>query len=58
MFLIIALYAMGGTTLAGVFMVAALTAGYTTQEPIIWSALAGFIVALPLVWLVNRRLRG
>jgi hypothetical protein len=58
MFLFLALYAMGGTTLAGVFMVAALTAGYTTATPIIWSAVAGFALALPIVWYVTRRLRG
>ncbi len=57
MFLLIALYAMGGTTLAGIFIVAALTAGYTTTLPIIWAAAAGFIVALPVVWIVGRKLR-
>jgi hypothetical protein len=58
MFLMLALYAMGGTTLAGIFIVAALTAGYTTSQPIIWAAVAGFVVALPIVWMVNRKLRG
>lgn len=57
MFLLIALYAMGGTTLAGIFIVAALTAGYTTTLPIIWAAAAGFVVALPVVWIVGRKLR-
>ncbi|EAQ11001.1 MULTISPECIES: hypothetical protein [Maritimibacter] len=58
MFLWIALYAMGGTTLAGIFIVAALTAGYTTTMPIVWAAVAGFVVALPVVWMVGRKLRG
>ncbi|MEC7765172.1 MAG: CTP synthetase [Pseudomonadota bacterium] len=57
MFLLIALYAVGGTTLAGIFIVAALTAGFTTTTPIVWAAVAGFAVALPVVWIVGRKLR-
>ena len=56
MFLILALYFVGGTSLAGIFIVAALTAGYTTATPIIWAAVAGFVVAIPAVWIVSRKL--
>jgi len=48
------LYALIGTTLAGSFMVAALTAGYTTTQPVIWSALAGFVAGIPASYLVAR----
>lgn len=57
MFLMLALYAMAGTTLAGIFIVAALTMGMTTAQPIIWASVLGFVVALPIVWFVNRALR-
>lgn len=56
MFLILALYFVAGTSLAGIFIVAALTAGLTTAQPIIWSAVIGFVVAIPVVWLVARKL--
>ncbi|MBV7380808.1 CTP synthetase [Maritimibacter dapengensis] len=57
MFLILALYFVAGTSLAGIFIVAALTAGLTTAQPIIWAAVIGFVVAVPVVWLLARRLR-
>ena len=45
-----------GASLAGTFMVAALVAGLDTATPIIVSALAGFVVALPASWLVAKQL--
>lgn len=57
MFLTLALYAMGGTTLAGIFIVVALTMGLTTAQPIIWAAVAGFVVAAPIVWIVQKKLK-
>ncbi|HBZ44297.1 MAG TPA: CTP synthetase [Maritimibacter sp.] len=56
MFLILALYFVAGTSLAGIFIVAALTAGMTTAQPIIWAAVIGFVVAIPVAWLVARKL--
>jgi len=44
------------TTLMGVCVTAALTAGYDTGRPIALAALAGFIVALPISWLVARKI--
>lgn len=57
MFLILALYAVVGTTLAGSLIVASLTAGYTTTMPIIYAAAAGFALAIPVTWAVARKLR-
>lgn len=57
MFLILALYFVAGTSLAGIFIVAALTVGLTTAQPIIWAAVIGFVVAVPVVWIVARKLR-
>lgn len=57
MFLIAALYSMVGTTLAGILIVVALTLGYTTMMPIIYAAVAGFILAIPVVWLVAGKIR-
>lgn len=57
MFLILTLYFIAGTSLAGIFIVAALTAGYATALPIIYAGVAGFIVAIPVVWVLAQKLR-
>ncbi|APZ55117.1 CTP synthetase [Salipiger abyssi] len=48
------LYSLIGTTLAGSFMIAALVTGYDTLIPIVASAAAGAVVALPVTWYVAR----
>ena len=48
------LYAMIGTSLAGILMVAALTAGYDTTQPVVISALIGFVIGLPVSWFVAK----
>ncbi len=50
------IYIIAGATLAGIFMVVALTAGYDTSKPIVYSALAGFVVALPVTWIIARKI--
>ena len=57
MVLSLVVYIFLGATIAGSFMVAALTMGLTTAQPVIWPAVAGFVVAVPLAWVVARRLR-
>lgn len=52
------LYSMIGTTLAGSFMVVALTLGLDTLKPVVLSAVAGAVVAIPVAWLVARQLAG
>ena len=55
--LFLLVYIFVGVTLAGSFMVAALTAGYTTMMPIIYSSLVGFVVAIPVAWVIAKKIR-
>lgn len=48
------LFAIIGTSLAGSFIVASLVAGYDTTRPIIIAAVLGFVVAVPVSYLVAR----
>lgn len=52
------LYAIGGTTLAGSAMVVALTTGHDTLIPIVAAAAIGALIAVPICWIVARRLTG
>ena len=44
------------TTLMGSAMVAALTVGQDTLRPLALAALAGFLVSIPVSWLVARQM--
>lgn len=48
------LYSLIGTTVAGTLVIAALTMGYDTLQPVVAAALVGFLVALPITWLVTK----
>ncbi|TDL81843.1 CTP synthetase [Palleronia sediminis] len=48
------LYSIVGTSLAGTFVIASLTAGYDTLVPILIAAAAGFVLALPASVLIAR----
>ncbi len=50
------LYSLIGTTLAGSAVIAVLVAGYGTLIPILAAAAAGFVVALPVSYLVAKEL--
>ena len=50
------LYSLISTTLAGSFVIAALVTGYDTLQPILVAAAAGFIVALPVSWVVAKQI--
>ncbi|UWQ13786.1 CTP synthetase [Aliiroseovarius sp. M344] len=52
------IYILLGATLAGIFIVAALTVGMDTAQPIIYAAIAGFAVALPVSWVVAKQING
>lgn len=52
------IYILLGATLAGIFIIAALTVGMDTAQPIIYAAVAGFIVALPVSWVVAKQIKG
>ncbi len=51
------LYSLIGTTLAGSLVVAALTMGYDTLNPILMAAGVGFVAALPVTWLVAKAIQ-
>ncbi|MCK0139644.1 CTP synthetase [Aliiroseovarius sp. F47248L] len=52
------IYILLGATLAGIFIIAALTVGMDTAQPIIYAAIAGFVVALPVSWVVAKQIKG
>ena len=47
-----------GSTLAGTGVIAVLVAGYGTLIPILWAALAGFVIAIPVSIMISRALKG
>lgn len=50
------LFSMASTALMGVFIVVALTAGYDTLKPILVAAAAGFVLAVPVSYLLAKKL--
>lgn len=50
------LYSLIGTTLAGSAVVVALTMGQDTLRPILTAAAVGALLAVPVTWLVARKL--
>lgn len=50
------LYAMIGTSVAGIAMVIALTAGYDTLYYIVASVIAGAVLAVPVTWVIAKKL--
>jgi putative flippase GtrA len=50
------LYSLIGTTLAGSAVVVALVSGQVTLVPIVVAAAFGFVAALPVAYLVARKL--
>lgn len=46
-----------GSTLAGSFVIAALTMGYDTLTPILIAAAVGFFAAFPISWAVAKQLK-
>lgn len=54
--LMMVIFSVVATTLMGIFMVAALTMGLDTARPIIVSVIAGFVVAMPVTWVIARQL--
>ncbi len=54
--LMMILFSMISTTLMGVMIIAALTTGYDTLRPIVIAVAIGFLLAIPVSYLVARRL--
>ena len=51
------LYSVVGTTLAGIGVVVAVTMNLYDVQSIIWSALIGAVVALPVSWMIAKKLK-
>ncbi len=54
--LMLILFSMASTTLMGVGIIIALTMGFYTLSPILIAAATGFVIAIPVSWLLARRL--
>ncbi len=50
------IYAMTGPTLAGILIVAALATGLDTMRPIVIAAILGFVLALPIAYVIAKEL--
>ncbi len=56
--LLLPIYAMLGTTLAGIGVIVVLTMGIDTMQTVAIAAIAGFILGLPVSWMVTKKLIG
>jgi hypothetical protein len=54
--LMMILYSMIATAMAGTGVIAVLTAGYATLWPIVAAAAAGAALAVPVAWAVTRQI--
>lgn len=54
--LMMVIFSMASTTLMGVAIVVALTTGYDTLRPILVAAAIGFVLALPVSWVIARKI--
>lgn len=54
--LMLIIFSMASTTLMGVGIVAALTMGQDTLQPILIAAAIGFIAAIPVGWFVAKQI--
>ena len=54
--LVMVLYSMIATALAGTGVIAVLSAGYGTLWPIVVAAAVGAVLALPVAWVVARQI--
>lgn len=54
--LMMILFSMVATTLMGVGVIIALTTGFVTLKPILLAAGLGFVLALPVSWLIAKQL--
>ena len=50
------IYSIAGATLAGIAIIAVLVAGMVTTNAIVGAAVAGFVLALPIAWIVAKKI--
>ncbi len=48
------LFSIVATTTAGVAIIASLTMGYDTLNPILIAAAIGFVIAFPITWIITK----
>lgn len=56
--LMMILFSMISTTLMGVGMIAALTMGYDTLNPLLVAIAIGFVVSIPASWFIAKQITG
>ncbi len=54
--LFLPLYAIVGTTLAGIAMIVVLVMGHDTTQPIIYAVVIGAIIGFPATWIIAKKL--
>lgn len=54
--LMMLIYSIAGASLAGTAIVAALVMGFDTLRPILIAAALGFVAAMPVSWLIARKI--
>lgn len=54
--LMLALHFVVATTIMGILVTAVLSMGMATARPIMLAALAGFVIAIPVTWLITRQI--
>jgi len=57
MFLVLIVHLFLGATLAGSAVVAGLTMGYDTMQPVLIAALIGWVVSIPATWYLAKVIR-
>ena len=55
-YIAILLFTIVSAVLMGSFMVAALVMGFNTAKPVIISVVLGFVVAMPISWILAQKL--
>lgn len=56
--LMLILFSMISTTMMGVAMIAALTMGYDTLNPLLVAIGIGFVLSLPATWIIAKQITG
>lgn len=56
--LMMTLFSMIATSLMGVGMVVALTMGYDTLNPLLIAIAIGFVVSIPVSWVIAKQIAG
>ncbi|MCB1331226.1 MAG: CTP synthetase [Maritimibacter sp.] len=57
MALFLLVYIFMSATLAGSALIAALSLNLDTMQPVLYAAIAGFVVAVPVAWVIAKKIR-